>query len=397
MTLHAHKYSLGLACLISSLALVPTTGCTDSDGAADPQAAPPATLSGDKLAERLTIEAARPGKEYARITLPAEVVLAPQADHKLASSMDGKLVKWLVQPGETVEIGQPLAELVARELTDLRASENELSQLVKERQKIVDSLQEQVELGVQPITTLQEAQAALSEARGRLQTLRSHAASRRNLGVSSAKNGSRWTWVATVSGTIAQIECSPGQLLDPQTTCITILNTNAPQVRVAVPQRLVSGAPDTIDHSTALFSTLDQDPDDKKTRKKLTWHRKSPIIDPESRTQSHYFLTTAAADADELLPGTSGRLTIIANEEKADASAPPILLVPRLAVTLIEDKPHVFYWEKNAAHPIPVKVIGQFDDNTLIQGEGISEGTQIVTRGVFLLKSQLVLSEEEED
>src|SRR5690554_1177387 len=131
-----------LACLLVVLSLGTATACNNSDGAADPETAPPATLSGDELAKRLTIEPARPGKEYARITLPAEVVLAPQGDHKLASSMDGKLVKWLVQPGEAVEVGEPLAELVARELTDLRASENELNQVVNERQKIVDSLQE---------------------------------------------------------------------------------------------------------------------------------------------------------------------------------------------------------------------------------------------------------------
>ncbi len=392
MNLSPKKLQTLLACLIITLAIT-NTACNNADETIEPTEAPAATLSGAELAKRLTLEPARPGKEYARITLPADVVLAPQADHKLASSMDGKLVKWLVQPGETVEIGQPLAELVARELTDLRASENELNQLVKERQKLVDSLQEQVDLGVQSISTLQEAQAGLSEARGRLKSLRSHAASRRDLGVSPAKNSSRWTWVATVSGTVANIQCSPGQLLDPQTTCITILNTDAPQVRVNIPQRLITDGHNTIDNSTALFSTLDQDPTDKNTRQQLTWQRKSPVIDPETRTQSHYFSTN---DASKLLPGTSGRITIIGNEKNTDPNAPQILLVPRLAVTLIEDKPHVFHWDNNAAHSVPVKVLGQFDADTLIQGEGITKGTPIVTRGVFLLKSQLVLSEVED-
>lgn len=396
MKLNAPKLQSLLACLIIALALTASTACDNTQDSDAAQSPPPATLTGAELAKRLTIEPARPGRELARVTLPADVVLAPQADHQLAPSMDGKLVEWLVQPGETVEIGQPLAELVARELTDLRASENELSQLVKERQKLVDSLQEQVDLGVQSITALQEAQAGLSEARTRLQSLRSHAAARRDLGVSPGKNASRWTWVATVSGTVANIHCSPGQLLDPQTTCITILNTDAPQVRVNIPQRLVVDSP--IDHSTALFSTLDQDPADPQTRQKLTWLRKSPVINPETRTQSHYFSTD---DTSKLLPGTSGRITIIEKlEDTNDSTLNQKILVPKLAVTLIEDKPHVFIWENNAAKPVPVKVLGQFDADTLIQSlqdKSISEGTQIVSRGVFLLKSQLIMSEEDQD
>lgn len=398
MKLSTQQPQLLLARLIIALALTLAATANNNANAHSPgeNALPTPKLSGAELAKRLTIEPARAGKEFARITLPAEVVLAPQADHQLAPSMDGKLVKWLIQPGTTIEIGQPLAELVAPELTDLRASETELNQLVKERQKLVDSLQEQVDLGVQSITALQEAQAGLSEARARLQNIRSQAASRKELGVAPGpQNSSRWTWVATVAGTVANIQCSPGQRLDPQTLCITILNTNAPQVRVDVPQRLLTGGhnSNTIDNSTALFSALGQDPADNSTRQQLVWTRKSPVIDPQSRTQSHYFtLADSTENTTKLLPGTAGRITLLSNVD-----APNIVLVPRLAVTLIENQPHVFIWHEDDgdADPIPVKIIGQFDADVLIQGDGLTRGAPIVTHGVFLLKSQLILGEDD--
>ncbi len=114
-----------------------------------------------------------------------------------------------------------------------------------------------------------------------------------------------------------------------------------------------------------------------------------PEVDPETRTVA--VRAEILSFPGPLLPGVFIEGTVAGANER---SAPS---VPEGAVIRIGDRDHVFVRKgPKAFEPRPVR-LGRFDGERYEVLEGVKVGEEIVTRGVFFLKSALIKGKGEDD
>jgi cobalt-zinc-cadmium efflux system membrane fusion protein len=339
--------------------------------------AAPDTSAEQTIAQRLDYSAAEPADEATLARLPGEVVMAEHNSYRFGPSVRARLVEWHVAPGERVATGDALATLVSPELGDLEATAAELARVAREREKYVEQRREDLEAGVVAMRAVQEAELAAAEARAQLNSVRRQLRVRKNKQLRS-ESGNGWSWVAPMDGRVGDISCKPGGLYGAESPCIELLDMSRAELRVEVPERLLARTEGTY--------SLQWEPDSASPGTapvELTLVRREAALDSSSRTQSHYFRDQ---DDTSLMVGASGLATL-------NVPAPEgVVLVPRLAVTELQGEPHVFVKaSEGLPQPVAVDKRGQFGDGLLVFSEEIEAGTEVVSRGTFLLKSQLAL------
>jgi cobalt-zinc-cadmium efflux system membrane fusion protein len=328
--------------------------------------------------------AAQAAPRAALVTLPAEVVLPVHAQVDASPPLPGQLIRWLVTPGQRVEVGQPLAELRSPALAELRADEALYRDLVERHRKLLEEQRAFVRDGVQTRQSLYDAEAAYGDARAQLAATQQRLRAAQTL-VTFSADGVHWTWTAGASGEVAAITCALGSVVDGHTACVTLIDAASSLLRVNLPERHLSLiGPD-------LLAAWSPSPwAEGATPLPMLLARQEVALDPASRTAALYYAPRDPADAAALAvmrPGVTGRVTL--TTATATASA---VRVPRLSVTRIDGTPHVFLGVDHP-EPHPVTLIGYIDADAIITSDDLSPGTQVAAEGVFLLKSLHLLEE----
>jgi multidrug efflux pump subunit AcrA (membrane-fusion protein) len=330
---------------------------------------PPTRPARPPLADRVRYAVPERAETLPIGTLAAEVVPTPDSVQRLAPGVDARLVRWHVAPGDVVERGSPLAELVSPTLDTLRARADELAASTGQRSRQVELAEAARARGVGSTVQVAEARAAEIEARTAHDAAARTLRSRRD---TLERNGSSWTWRAPAAGQVGELLCTLGSI-DAAVVCLTLVQSPDVVLQVRVPERLLAAIDGP---SSAQLTSADG--------RRWAFHEiaRAPTIDPRTRSRTFRY----ASDGEvRPLAGTSGRARITVTPQE------PVYTVPVEALTRFDDVPSVFAALQDGPLPRPVDVLHRDRETAWIRG--VDAGQPVAVEGVFLLKSLALLEE----
>ncbi|MCB9671145.1 MAG: efflux RND transporter periplasmic adaptor subunit [Alphaproteobacteria bacterium] len=321
------------------------------------------------LDSRVGWVAVQPPERVPVATLPAEIVPAPGAVHEVGPAVEGRLVRWLVAPGDAVVAGDPLAELVSPELAGLESQSRELAVAVQEQEKLVALEEAAAARGVASAAQLGRSRADLAAARASLDAVRQRLGAHRD---TSTREGAGWTWRSPTTGVVGEVTCPLGTV-DAARTCLSLVQPGGVVLEVGVPERLLG----RLDGPTqARFTGADGKVFD------FGEVSRAPTVDARSRSRRFRY---AVVGGDAPLAGSSGRARIAVDPDEGTWT------VPSAAITRIDAVPTVFVRREGGPEPRTVELLGREGDTVVLAG--LQADDEVAVRGVYLLKS-LALQEE---
>src|SRR5436309_4246912 len=289
--------------------------------------------------------------------------IRPRIETDMGFRVPGKIAKRLVEVGQTVDVGQPLATLDEIDLklqaeqaeAELRAATGVLAQAAAAEQRAKD-------LRAKGWTTdaqMDQSRAAADEARAGL--------NRAERSVELTKNSlSHATLVADTSGVVTATLIDAGQVVASGQTAIRVARFAEKEAVVAIPETLVGRAKD----GTASV-TLWSEPA-KKYAAKL--REVAPSADPATRT---YLAKFSLPDAgDDVSLGMTATLTL------ADRVTERVAKLPLSALYSQGGDPSLYVVDATgdvALKPVAVKA---YESNDVVITSGVDESAKVVVLGV---------------
>jgi RND family efflux transporter MFP subunit len=289
--------------------------------------------------------------------------IKPRIETEIGFRVPGKIAKRLVEVGQTVEVGQPLATLDEVDLklqaeqaeAEFRAATGVLAQAAAAEQRAKD-------LRAKGWTTdaqMDQARAAADEARARL--------NRAQRSVELTNNSLSYaTLVADTRGVVTATLIDPGQVVASGQTAIRVARFAEKEAVVAIPETLVSRAKEGV-ASVTLWSEPNR-----KYAAKL--REIAPAADPATRT---YLAKFSLPDAgDEVSLGMTATLTL------ADPETMRVARLPLSALFSAGGDPSLYIVDDKgelALEPVAVK---SYESNDVVITGGVSEGAKVVVLGV---------------
>jgi RND family efflux transporter MFP subunit len=289
--------------------------------------------------------------------------IKPRIETDMGFRVPGKVAKRLVEVGQTVDVGQPLATLDEIDLklqaeqaeAEFRAATGVLAQAAAAETRAK-------ELRVKGWATdaqLDQAKATADEARARL--------NRAERSVELTNNSLSYaTLVADTRGVVTATLIDAGQVVASGQTAIRVARFAEKEAVVAIPETLLGRAKDGV-ASVSLWSEPN-----KKYLAKL--REIAPAADPATRTYLAKFSLPDAGDNVSL--GMTATLTL------ADAATERVARLPLSALFSEGGDPSLYIVDSNgdvALKPVAVKSYGSND--VVITG-GVDEGAKVVVLGV---------------
>jgi len=289
--------------------------------------------------------------------------IRPRIEADMGFRVAGKVAKRLVEIGQTVDAGQPLATLDESDLklqaeqadAEFHAATGVLAQAgaAETRAK---------ELRAKGWTTdaqLDQAKAAADEARARL--------SRAARSVDLTRNSLSYaTLVADARGVVTATLVEPGQVVASGQAAIRLARFSEKEAVVAIPETLVERAK-TGSASMSLWSEPNQ-----KYVAKL--REISPSADPATRTYLAKFSLSGAGESMEL--GMTATLTL--SEQKAGSVA----RLPLSALYNAGDKPSFYVVDDGGNVSLKPVAVKSYESNDVVITGGVDEGAKVVALGV---------------
>jgi RND family efflux transporter MFP subunit len=289
--------------------------------------------------------------------------IRPRIESDLGFRVAGKVAKRLVEVGQTVDVGQPLATLdevdlklqAEQAVAELSAATGVLAQASAAEQRAKD-------LRAKGWTTdaqMDQARAAADEARARL--------NRAERSVELTKNSLSYaTLEADARGVVTTTLIEPGQVVAAGQTAIRVARFAEKEAVVAIPETLVGRA-----KSGSASVTLWSEPG-KKYAAKL--REISPSADPATRTYLAKFSLPGAGDSVSL--GMTATLTL------CDSASERVARLPLSALFNQGDKPSFYVADDQGQITLkPVKV-KSYESNDVVVTGGIDEGDKVIAFGV---------------
>jgi RND family efflux transporter MFP subunit len=289
--------------------------------------------------------------------------IRPRIEADTGFRVPGKVARRLVEVGQTVDVGQPLATLDEVDLklqaeqaeAELRAATGVLAQAAAAETRAS-------ELRAKGWTTdaqMDQAKAAADEARARL--------NRAQRSVELTNNSLSYaTLVADSRGVVTATLIEPGQVVASGQTAIRIARFAEKEAVVSVPETLVARAKD----GTATV-TLWSRPD-KKYAAKL--REIAPTADPATRTYLAKFSLPEADDNVSL--GMTATLTL------ADAATTRVARLPLSALFSEGRDPSFYVVDDNGQLSLKPVTVKSYESNDVVVTGGVDEGAKVVALGV---------------
>jgi RND family efflux transporter MFP subunit len=289
--------------------------------------------------------------------------IKPRIETDMGFRVPGKVAKRLVEVGQTVDVGQPLATLDEVDLklqaeqaeAEFRAATGVLAQAAAAEQRAKD-------LRVKGWTTdaqLDQSKAAADEARARL--------NRAERSVELTNNSLSYaTLVADSRGVVTATLIDAGQVVASGQTAVRVARFAEKEAVVAIPETLVGRAKDGV-ASVTLWSEPN-----KKYLAKL--REIAPSADPATRTYLAKFSLPDAGDQVSL--GMTATLTL------ADAATARVARLPLSALFSQGGDPSLYIVDEQgeaALRPVTVK---SYETNDVVISGGVDEGAKVVVLGV---------------
>jgi RND family efflux transporter MFP subunit len=338
-----------LAGAMLALAVFALTGCNEKVAE---QAAPGRPV----LVATVHYEAETPERSFVG-------TIKPRIETDMGFRVPGKVAKRLVEVGQTVEIGQPLATLDEVDLklqaeqaeAEFTAATGVLAQAGAAEQRAKD-------LRAKGWTTdaqMDTSRAAADEARARL--------NRADRSVELTKNSLSYAkLVADTRGVVTATLVEPGQVVASGQTAIRVARFAEKEAVVAIPETLLGRAKDGV-ATVTLWSDAD-----KKYAAKL--REVAPSADPATRTYLAKFSLPDAGDSVSL--GMTATLTLADPATERVAKLPLSALYSQggdPSLYIVDDKGDV------ALKPVTVK---SYETNDVVISGGVDEGARVVVLGV---------------
>jgi RND family efflux transporter MFP subunit len=289
--------------------------------------------------------------------------IKPRIEADMGFRVPGKVAKRLVEVGQTVEIGTPLATLdevdlklqAEQAVAEFTAATGVVAQAVAAETRARDLRGK----GWTTDAQMDSARAAADEARARL--------NRAERSVDLTKNSLSYTTLAAdARGVVTATLIEPGQVVAAGQTAIRVARFAEKEAVVAIPETLVERA-----KTGSASVTLWSEPN-KKYAAKL--REISPSADPATRTYLAKFSLPDVGDNVEL--GMTATLTLCDNKTGRVAR------LPLSALYDAGDKPSFYVVDEAgniALKPVTVK---SYESNDVVVTDGVAEGAKVVALGV---------------
>ena len=287
----------------------------------------------------------------------------PRIETDMGFRVPGKIAKRLVEVGQTVDVGQPLATLDEIDLklqaeqaeAELRAATGVLAQAAAAEQRAKD-------LRAKGWTTdaqMDQARAAADEARARL--------NRAERSVELTNNSLSYaTLVADSRGVVTATLVDPGQVVTSGQTAIRLARSAEKEAVVAIPETLVGRAKEGV-----ATVTLWSEPNRKYAAK---LREIAPAADPATRTYLAKFSLPEAGDNVSL--GMTATLTL------ADPETMRVARLPLSALFSEGGDPSLYVVDANGEVALKPVTVKSYDSNDVLITGGLDEGAKVVVLGV---------------
>ena len=289
--------------------------------------------------------------------------IKPRIETDMGFRVPGKVARRLVEVGQTVDVGQPLATLDEVDLklqaeqaeAEFRAATGVLAQAGAAEQRSKELRAK----GWATDAQLDQAKAAADEARARL--------NRAERSVELTNNSLSYaTLMADSRGVVTATLVDPGQVVASGQTAIRVARFAEKEAVVAIPETLVGRAKDGV-----ATVTLWSEPN-KKYAAKL--REIAPSADPATRTYLAKFSLPEAGE--EVSLGMTATLTLADQKTERVARLPLSSLYSQggdPSLYVVDDRGDV------ALKPVAVK---SYESNNVVISGGVDEGAKIVVLGV---------------
>src|SRR5882724_13287269 len=289
--------------------------------------------------------------------------IKPRIETDMGFRVPGKVAKRLVEVGETVEIGQPLATLDEIDLklqaeqaeAEFRAATGVLAQATAAETRAKDLRAK----GWATDAQFDQAKASADEARARF--------NRAERSVELTNNSLSYaTLLADTRGVVTATLIDAGQVVASGQTAIRVARFAEKEAVVAIPETLVGRAKDGV-----ATVTLWSEPNKKYVAK---LREVAPSADPATRTYLAKFSLPGAGENVSL--GMTATLTLADSQTERVARLPLSSLYSQggePSLYIVDDKGDV------ALKPVAVK---SYESNCVVVSGGVDEGAKIVVLGV---------------
>jgi RND family efflux transporter MFP subunit len=290
--------------------------------------------------------------------------IRPRTETDIGFRVAGKVAKRLVEVGDSVEIGQPLALL---DETDLKLqaeqAQAEFTAATGVLAQAQASEQRATQLRARGWSTdaqMDQARAAADEARGRL--------TRAERSVELTRNGLSYaTLLANARGVVTATSIEPGQVVASGQSAVRVARIAEKEVAVAIPETLLNRAKSG-EAGVTLWSEAN-----KTYPAKL--RELAPMADPATRT---YLAKFSVPDAgDEVKLGMTATLTL------ADPATERVARVP-LSALFDQGTGASLYVADSKTGAVVLKpvVVKSYESRDVVISSGVDEGDEVVVLGV---------------
>src|SRR5260370_6225173 len=344
----ARYYNL-LAGLMLALMAMALAGCTEL-------AAEKVAPSRPVLVSTVHYEAESPERSFVG-------TIKPRIETDMGFRVPGKVAKRLVEVGQTVDVGQPLATLDEVDLKlQAEQAQAEFSAATGVLAQAAASETRAKDLRVKGWTTdaqMDQARAAADEARARL--------NRAERSVELTKNSLSYaTLVADTRGVVTATLIDAGQVVASGQTAIRVARFAEKEAVVAIPATRLGHAPDGV-----ATVTLWSEPD-KKYAAKL--REIAPAADPATRP---YLAKFSLPDAGEYGPlGMTATLTL------ADPATTRVARLPLSALFSQGGEPSFYVVDARGDVALKPVTVQSYENSSVEISGGVDEGAKVVALGV---------------
>jgi RND family efflux transporter MFP subunit len=343
------SYSRLLAGASLALMVIALSGCNDTVAQ---KAAPTRPV----LVATVHYEAEAPERSFVG-------TIKPRIETDMGFRVPGKVAKRLVEVGQTVEVGQPLATLDEVDLklqaeqaeAELRASTGVLAQAAAAETRAKELRAK----GWATDAQMDQARATADEARARL--------NRAQRSVELTNNSLSYaTLVADTRGVVTATLVDAGQVVSAGQTAIRVARFAEKEAVVAIPETLLGRAKDGV-----ATVTLWSEPD-KKYAAKL--REIAPAADPATRTYQAKFSLPEAGDSVSL--GMTATLSL------ADRATDRVARLPLSALFSEGGDPSFYVVDDKGELALKPVTVKSYESNDVVISGGVEEGAKVVALGV---------------